>query len=147
MKKKQQRQGRVPSGQRAQAERIFQRGETYGLIIPCPRCGGQRNYLTLRQDVTDRIRELLRETRPPALSRTDNTTFICEPCGQNEALRAWINLPLPPQSEWPVTDDDVDDEDDTDDAPVRKIIRRNGASTKRKSKTRTTTRSTRRTKK
>ena len=39
-----------------------------------------------------------------ALSRTDNKSYICGPCGMDEALRNMKKQPLPPPNEWPVLD-------------------------------------------
>jgi hypothetical protein len=44
--------------------------------------------------------------RHPALSRTDNRTPICGPCGTSEELRTFAGDSLPPRSEWPVLADD-----------------------------------------
>lgn len=48
-------------------------------IVPCPRCG--INFYT-PYGVTYRDGMPL----PPALSREDNKTYICSPCGTDEAL-------------------------------------------------------------
>jgi hypothetical protein len=39
---------------------------------------------------------------PPALSRTDNQTYICSACGTDEAMRDFTGAPPIPPSEWPV---------------------------------------------
>lgn len=49
--------------------------------LKCPRCG-----------------EVM--TRPPAFSRTDNRTKICDSCGTEEALEEHYRGRLRPQSEW-----------------------------------------------
>lgn len=36
----------------------------------------------------------------PALSRTDNETYICSPCGTDEAMREHLSNSLHPQDEW-----------------------------------------------
>lgn len=38
----------------------------------------------------------------PALSRTDNETYICSDCGTDEALRDFTRERLAEPSEWPV---------------------------------------------
>lgn len=45
--------------------------------------------------------------RPPALSRVDDKTYVCEPCGTDEALREWIGLALPGKDQWPVTSPEI----------------------------------------
>lgn len=52
-------------------------------VDPCPRCGG-----TLFPEVA-------------ALSRTDNETNVCEPCGTFEALEV-MNGRLRSQADWPI---------------------------------------------
>ena len=49
----------------------------------CPRCG--KNY-----------------DGYPALSRIDNATNICPPCGTAEALEDFAGVPLIPKSAWAV---------------------------------------------
>lgn len=39
----------------------------------------------------------------PALSRTDNETYICNDCGTDEALMDLMRERLPERWEWPVT--------------------------------------------
>lgn len=61
---------------------------TWGL---CPRCDKPR----------------LRIDRPAlnALSRTDNSSHVCSPCGGDEAGRDFAGLaPIPP-NEWPITEE------------------------------------------
>lgn len=48
----------------------------------CPRCAG---------DTTN---------QKCALSRTDNKTLVCDPCGQREALEQYYNGAPVPQSYW-----------------------------------------------
>ena len=50
-------------------------------MTTCPRCG--KNY-----------------DGYPALSRTDNKTAICSPCGGTEAIEDLARVPLLPQSQW-----------------------------------------------
>lgn len=38
----------------------------------------------------------------PALSRTDNETYICSDCGNHEAIMDFCRERLPEVSEWPV---------------------------------------------
>lgn len=38
----------------------------------------------------------------PAVSRLDNETLICSPCGTAEALRDFMRLPLTGPTAWPV---------------------------------------------
>lgn len=62
----------------------------------CPRCGGA----------------VPNNERPGAylgaLSRTDNRTIICSPCGTEEALLDFATGELPDQIHWPVSDLDGD---------------------------------------
>ena len=37
----------------------------------------------------------------PAISRTDNVTDICSPCGQTEAMEAYIYKTIKTQEMWP----------------------------------------------
>lgn len=39
----------------------------------------------------------------PALSRVDNDTYICSPCGSDEAMRDFYKMPPVPPDEWPTT--------------------------------------------
>jgi len=58
----------------------------------CPRC--ENNYYTPYGE----------EGRypKPALSRTDNKTYICDPCGTEEALQDLSRETLARPDEWPV---------------------------------------------
>lgn len=47
----------------------------------CPRCGKEYDGY-------------------PALSRTDNATSICDPCGTAEALEDFMGTPLTSQAQW-----------------------------------------------
>lgn len=62
--------------------------------VLCPRC--QTNsfvpYGVVMSEPGDR----------PALSRTDNKTYICSACGTDEALLDWAGASLLPPSEWPI---------------------------------------------
>lgn len=51
----------------------------------CPRCGNKY------------------DGRDSALSRTDNSTYICPSCGGNEATLDFAGVPLVPQTEWAST--------------------------------------------
>lgn len=51
----------------------------------CPRC--KRNVLQ-------------REQAFNALSRKDNQTYVCSPCGEDEAVLDWLGEP---RDFWPVT--------------------------------------------
>lgn len=55
---------------------------------PCPRCSLPR----------------LRTDRPAlnALSRTDNATHVCSPCGSDEAMRDHAGDPPVPPTDWPM---------------------------------------------
>jgi hypothetical protein len=50
--------------------------------VQCPRCLGKMEGF-------------------PALSRTDNKTDICSPCGQTEAMEAFIYKTIKTQDMWP----------------------------------------------
>lgn len=55
----------------------------------CPRCSFSR----------------LRGDRPAlnTLSRTDNHTYVCSPCGSDEAMRDFAgDTPIPP-TDWPIS--------------------------------------------
>ena len=55
----------------------------------CPRClGGIPN-------------DLYRGEYPGALSRTDNKTYICSSCGNEEAMEDFANGAPSPQDRWP----------------------------------------------
>lgn len=62
------------------------RKKPYKSGIICPRCGVN----------------LLPTGYPGALSRVDNKTEICSPCGTDEGLRDFIEHHLPSTEEWPV---------------------------------------------
>lgn len=61
----------------------------------CPRCGvnGYTPY-TRKWEIGD--------PPPPALSRTDNKTYVCSNCGSEEAMEDHFKGKLTPQSEWPI---------------------------------------------
>lgn len=64
--------------------------------ILCPRCELRRYTpygFGLR--ATD-------EAPYPALSRMDNETYICSPCGNEEGMRDYTGEPPIPPSEWPI---------------------------------------------
>jgi hypothetical protein len=58
----------------------------YAEDVICPRCN--ENNLPLGY--------------PGALSRVDNETEICSPCGQDEGFRDFFDNKLPQLNEWPV---------------------------------------------
>jgi len=58
---------------------------------PCPRC-----------------REPL--DRYPALSRVDNKTAICSPCGTHEAIQCFKRGSATPITDWPLGGETVEDE-------------------------------------
>lgn len=59
----------------------------------CPRCGG---------GIPNNER---RGEYPGALSRTDNDTYVCSQCGQDEAIETMMDGAPMPQSEWKVNAD------------------------------------------
>jgi ribosomal protein L37E len=66
--------------------------------VLCPRCGVNRyTPYDAGVDMTD-------EAPYPALSRLDNKTYICSPCGTGEALRDFTRKAPVPPDEWPVKD-------------------------------------------
>lgn len=69
----------------------YLRERGYHPVADCPRCGQHRLY-----GGEDRAFN--------ALSRTDNTTYICPPCGQGEALADFCRgrFGPEPQSAWPL---------------------------------------------
>lgn len=67
----------------------------------CPRC--ESHHFTPREVRVAEVGEAHIHRFPyPALSRTDNATDICSPCGQDEAMRDWGKLPPIPPDEWPI---------------------------------------------
>lgn len=60
-------------------------------MTDCPRCG---------LPITRALRAPF-GTGVPAVSRTDDRTKVCEPCGTEEAIRQ-ANGELQRQDEWPV---------------------------------------------
>lgn len=60
----------------------------------CPRCESNRFTPYGDQKATD-------EAPSPALSRTDNQTYICSPCGTDEAMRDLQGLPPIAPTDWP----------------------------------------------
>lgn len=80
-----------------------ERMDTTNAVL-CPRC--ERNMYTpygaTRAPQGAGINEI---ALPPALSRMDNATYICSPCGTEEAMRDMMGAPPIPPSEWPVKPD------------------------------------------
>lgn len=70
-------------------------------VRPCPRCG-RGEYATYDADREDILAAVRNGVAPPALSRADNTTYICSPCGTDEALRQWSGEGVSPVDEWPI---------------------------------------------
>lgn len=66
--------------------------------ILCPRCRFNR-FTPYGSDVRQ---EQVAEYPFPALSRMDNETYICSPCGTDEAMRDHEGAPPIPIDEWPV---------------------------------------------
>ncbi len=64
--------------------------------VVCPRCGVNR-YTPYGPGA-----EWDDDAPFPALSRIDNTTYICSPCGQDEAMRDFTREPPVPPDEWPI---------------------------------------------
>jgi transcription elongation factor Elf1 len=62
------------------------RNPPYEERVTCPRCNG--NTLPIGY--------------PGALSRVDNKTEICSPCGQDEGFRDFFDNRLSQLNEWPV---------------------------------------------
>ncbi len=66
--------------------------------VLCPRCEANR-YTPYGTDVDITVEEV---APYPALSRMDNKTYICTPCGNDEAMRDFFGgNPIPPD-EWPI---------------------------------------------
>ena len=67
--------------------------------VTCPRCGvNEYTPYAIRTSV-----RLDADAPPfPALSRADNKTYICSPCGTDEAMRDFSGEPPVPPSEWPI---------------------------------------------
>lgn len=74
----------------------------------CPRC--ESEYYIPYAVPDDIMKEAVAvDTLPPALSRTDNETWICSDCGTAEALEDYFSGGCAAKSEWPV-DPDADSE-------------------------------------
>jgi hypothetical protein len=58
----------------------------YSEVVVCPRCN--KNNLPIGY--------------PGALSRVDNETEICSPCGTDEGMRDWLDRFIPGTEQWPV---------------------------------------------
>jgi hypothetical protein len=67
----------------------------FGTVL-CPRCERER-YLPYGGE-----RPVAEGFAPPALSRVDNATYICTPCGSDEAMRDYTRQPPVPPDEWPL---------------------------------------------
>ena len=69
--------------------------------VLCPRCGIRRfrPYGSSRAPQGSGISDF---SPPPALSRMDNATYVCSPCGTDEAMREFQGLPPVPPTEWPM---------------------------------------------
>jgi hypothetical protein len=65
--------------------------------ITCPRC-------ELRQYTPYEKGAEIPEGAPsfPALSRTDNETYICSECGNDEAIMDFCREELQPVATWPI---------------------------------------------
>jgi hypothetical protein len=61
----------------------------------CPRCG-IGSYLPYSETWREG------DPAPPALSRTDNRTYVCSSCGTDEAMQDHMEGRLSPQEEWPL---------------------------------------------
>lgn len=78
--------------------------------VLCPRC--EQNLYTPYGEKLDTERMFLMGNdvlipasdapHYPALSRTDNETYICSDCGTHEALMDFTRDRLPEPSEWPL---------------------------------------------
>jgi hypothetical protein len=69
-------------------------------LVLCPRCESN-HYTPYGFDYQPG------DPMPPALSRVDNETYICSPCGTAEAMRDFIGAaPIPP-SEWPISKEEA----------------------------------------
>ena len=58
---------------------------------------------------------------PGALSRTDNKTEVCSPCGQAESLEEYLGTGLMPQEEWSVKNVTLPREFDRDVREMRSV--------------------------
>lgn len=64
--------------------------------VLCPRCEEHRYTPYEAKGPYDQ------DAPYPALSRMDNKTYICSPCGVDEAMRDFAGeAPIPP-NEWPI---------------------------------------------
>lgn len=66
----------------------------------CPRCAVNRFTPYGTNDVP---RGQYEWAPPPALSRADNETYICSPCGQDEAMLDFTGEAPSLPSEWPIS--------------------------------------------
>ena len=64
--------------------------------VICPRCGFNRYTPYDQQGV-----EYDPAAPPPALSRKDNETYVCSPCGHDEAMRNFAGDDLQDEV-WPL---------------------------------------------
>jgi hypothetical protein len=68
--------------------------------VTCPRCK-TREYTPMGDPFTNG------DPLPPALSRTDNKTYICSGCGTDEAMLDWTGAELPGPDNWPVSENGI----------------------------------------
>jgi hypothetical protein len=73
-------------------------------MIMCPRC--QSQYF-IPYDAPKDVKDwaIVRGFSFPALSRVDNKTDICSPCGTVEAMDDFTRRPLRTIDQWPVRRD------------------------------------------
>ena len=69
--------------------------KVFGTVL-CPRCERER-FVPYGGELrpTD-------DFSLPALSRIDNQTYVCTPCGQDEAMRDYAGEPPVPPDQWPI---------------------------------------------
>jgi len=70
-------------------------------IALCPRCE-MRYYVQYGTSGEARRKASEAGIYPPALSRVDNETYICNDCGTDEALSQFTDGFLAPVESWPV---------------------------------------------
>ena len=73
---------------------------TDGTIL-CPRCE-QRNFTPYGRSAVPQGSGISEFAAPPALSRTDNASYICSECGTDEAMRDFSGQPPIPPTDWPI---------------------------------------------
>lgn len=70
-------------------------------VRTCPRCDSTQ-YIDYGSPKSLMKMALNIGILPPALSRFDNATYICSPCGTEEAMQDFMRVPLNGPRDWPL---------------------------------------------